>query len=142
MGERPIDVVLVGRERPGDENLALRYLAAALAEAGHRPRLVPLCGPEDHLTAVAAVDASGAPLVGVSIPDADAAVDALAFVRALRRRGYGGHVTVGGALATLVRGEILARHPGVDSVVRHDGELPIVALAEHVGRGASRPAPA
>ena len=41
------DVVLLGREREGDENLALRYLAAALEKAGHRPHIIPLCGLPD-----------------------------------------------------------------------------------------------
>ena len=104
--EGRIDVALVGREQPGDENLALRYLAAALAEAGHRPHVAPLCGPESLDAAASTIERLGAPLVGISIPDADIAVDALAFVRFLRSRGYEGHVTCGGALATLVRHEI------------------------------------
>jgi len=135
--EKRIDVVLVGREQPGDENLALRYLAAALLQAGHRPHIVPLAGPEHLPGALGAAIAASAPLLGVSIPDADAAVDALAFVRALRDRGYRGHVTAGGALATLVRAEILAAHPGFDSIVRHDGEVPIIAIAERIARGAT-----
>jgi radical SAM superfamily enzyme YgiQ (UPF0313 family) len=130
-----IDVVLVGREQPHDENLALRYLAAALAGARHRPTIVPLCGPDQLVGAVAAVLERRPPLVGISIPDADIAVDALAFIRMLRARGYRGHVTLGGALATLVRAEILAKHPGVDSIVRHDGELPIIEMADRLGAG-------
>jgi anaerobic magnesium-protoporphyrin IX monomethyl ester cyclase len=130
-----IDVALVGREQPCDENLALRYLAAALARAGHRPHILPLCGPESLGRAASTILSLHAPLVGVSIPDADIAVDALAFVRFLRGRGFDGHLTCGGALATLVRHEILAKHAGVDSIVRHDGETTIVALAEHLARG-------
>jgi len=122
-----IDVALVGREQPADENLALRYLAAALVEERHRPLIVPLCGPDDLLSAVDTVLSREPALVGISIPDADIAVDALAFVRLLRSRGYRGYVTAGGALATLVRGEILAKHPGFDSIVRHDGEIALDA---------------
>ncbi|MBI5486263.1 MAG: radical SAM protein [Deltaproteobacteria bacterium] len=132
-----IDVALVGREERGDENLALRYLAAALAQAGHRPHVIPLCGPESLGPAAAAIRKLGAPLVGISIPDADIAVDGLAFVRYLRGGGYRGHVTCGGALATLVRHEILGKHGGVDTVVRHDGEATIVAMAERIAEGKS-----
>jgi radical SAM superfamily enzyme YgiQ (UPF0313 family) len=124
-----MDVALVGRERPGDENLALRYLAAALRNAGHRAQLVPLNGPTGLSAAVNAVEQLRPGLVGLSIPDADIAMDALAFVRLLRRRGYAGHVTCGGPLATLARREILARQPGIDSVVRQAGEGPLVELA-------------
>jgi hypothetical protein len=129
-----IDVALVGREQPSDENLALRYLAASLEKNGHRPHILPLCGPESLDHATSTILSLNTPLVGVSIPDADIAVDALAFVRFLRGRGFRGHLTCGGALATLVRHEILSKHPGVDSVVRHDGEITIVALAERLAR--------
>ncbi|MBN2576847.1 MAG: radical SAM protein [Deltaproteobacteria bacterium] len=130
-----VRVALVGRERPDDENLALRYLAAALVKAGHRPLIVPLCGPDDLLPASDAILGVRPPLVGLSIPDADAAIDAFALARYVRRAGYGGHITCGGALATLVRHEFLARHPELDSVVRHDGEEPVCKLAARLGVG-------
>ncbi|MBI5489443.1 MAG: radical SAM protein [Deltaproteobacteria bacterium] len=130
-----IDVALVGRERPGDENLALRYLAAALDEAGHRAHLVPLCGPDDLAAAGDAVRRLDTPLVGLSISDGNVALDALALVRWLRHGDYRGHVTCGGPLATLVRHDILLRHPGIDSVVRHDGEVPLVGMADRLAAG-------
>ncbi|MBI5485829.1 MAG: radical SAM protein [Deltaproteobacteria bacterium] len=134
-GAPSLDVALVGREQPGDENLALRYLAAALAEAGHRAHIVPLLGPGHLETAVRTVHELRVPVVGVSIPDTDVAIDGFAFVRLLRRRGHVGHVTCGGPLATLIRKEILARQPGFDSVVRQEGEVPIVALADRLAQG-------
>jgi anaerobic magnesium-protoporphyrin IX monomethyl ester cyclase len=129
-----LTVALVGREQPGDENLALRYLAAALKRAGHRPLIVPLCGPADILDAVAIIQKSGASLVGVSVSDADVAIDSLAFLRYLRKSGYTGHVTCGGALATLGRHELLDKHPEIDSIVRYDGEMPLVLLAHRLAQ--------
>ncbi|MBI5488060.1 MAG: radical SAM protein [Deltaproteobacteria bacterium] len=41
----------------------------------------------------------------------------------------------GGPLATLARREILARQPGIDSVVRHAGEAALVALVERLAAG-------
>jgi len=38
LGSSSLVVALLGREQPGDENLALRYLGAALKRAGHRAR--------------------------------------------------------------------------------------------------------
>ncbi len=134
MGGRE-SVVLVGREQPGDENLALRYLAAALLAAGHRPTIVPLSGPPSLPGAVHAALAAGPALVGLSISDADIAIDTLAFARLLRKRGFGGHITAGGALATLARHELLGRHVDIDSVIRHEGEVPLVELADRIAAG-------
>jgi hypothetical protein len=38
----PIQVVLVGREAEGEENLGVRYVGAAVAAAGHRVEILPL----------------------------------------------------------------------------------------------------
>ncbi|MFH1437925.1 MAG: hypothetical protein ABIJ56_19615 [Pseudomonadota bacterium] len=84
------DVILLGRERDGDENLALRYLAAALEQAGHRPHIIPLCGPPDFPEAADIILRKDPALVGLSISDGDMAIDALAFARYLRGRGYTG----------------------------------------------------
>jgi methylmalonyl-CoA mutase cobalamin-binding subunit len=132
-----ITVALVGREEPGDENLALRYLASALDRAGHEARIVPLGGPLTLVRAVADVLEIGPALVGVSLADADTSIDGLAFIRLLRRQGYKGHVTCGGALATIGRHELLAKHPGIDSIIRHDGETPITLLAQRVAQSRS-----
>ena len=134
LGSSSLAVALVGREQPGDENLAIRYLAAALKRAGHRPQIVPLCGPFDIPDAVAKIRKMKASLVGVSISDADVAIDALAFLHYLRQSGYSGHVTCGGALATIGRHELLAKHPQIDSIIRYDGEMPVVLLAERIAR--------
>jgi len=131
------DVVLLGREREGDENLALRYLAAALEKAGHRPHILPLCGPPDFSGAADLILRKDPVLVGLSISDGDMAIDALAFARYLRGRGYSGHLTCGGTLATLIRHELLERHQGIDSVIRHAGEVPIVELADILAAGKS-----
>jgi radical SAM superfamily enzyme YgiQ (UPF0313 family) len=133
VGARGVAVALVGRESAGDENLSLRYLAGALLSAGHRPIVVSLDGPGSLAAAARRIERAKPAIVGLSMPDADVTIDALAFVRYLRTRGYRGHVTCGGPLATLVRQELLENHPGIDSVIRHDGELPLVELAERVG---------
>jgi anaerobic magnesium-protoporphyrin IX monomethyl ester cyclase len=132
---RPATVALVGRELPGDENLSLRYLAGALTTAGHRVVIVPLDGPDSLGGAAKQLRDAEPDVVGLSMPDADVTIDALALVRYVRGHGYAGHITCGGPLATLVRHELLDRHPGIDSVVRHDGELPITLLAGAVAEG-------
>ena len=46
-------------------------------------------------------------------------------------------MTCGGTLATLTRHELLERHPGIDSVIRHAGEVPVVELADRLAAGSS-----
>jgi methylmalonyl-CoA mutase cobalamin-binding subunit len=130
-------VVLVAHEPPNSEHLGIRLVAAGLAEAGFRPRLLPLCAPAGLDAAVRETLAAQPFLVGVSITDPLVAPLLLAFVRLLRQRGFAGHITAGGALATLEREPLLAAHPAVDSVVRHAGEAVVVDLAHALchGRG-------
>jgi radical SAM superfamily enzyme YgiQ (UPF0313 family) len=135
IGER--SVVLVAHEPPGTEHLGVRLVAAALVEAGFRPHIVPLLSPVGLADAVKETLAQRPFLVGVSLSDPLVAPLMLAFAHLLRMQGYRGHVTVGGALATLQRAELLADHAAIDSVVRHAGEVAIAELARALvdGRG-------
>jgi anaerobic magnesium-protoporphyrin IX monomethyl ester cyclase len=130
------DVVLLAHEPPNCEHLGIRVLAAGLAEAGFRARLLPVGSPTRIEAVVAETLAAGPTLVGVSISDPLSAPLLLAFVRLLRQRGFAGHITAGGPLATLERTSLLAAHPALDSVVRHAGEAVIVDLARALREGA------
>lgn len=135
MNGEKISVGLVGPTPGGGENLGLAYLAASLRAAGHDPHVVTFdswAGVERAAQRIAELDA---PLVGVSLPSGLAAIDGLAFVSRLRRLGFRGHVTCGGAHAALARERILERFPAIDSVVRYDGEIPIVHLADRIAYG-------
>ena len=130
-----MDVVLVATLPDGDESLGLAYLAAALRQAGHRPCVITFRGSGDLEHAARRACASPAPLMGLALPSGHAALDILAFLHRVRALGYDGHVTSGGAYATLARERILRDVDGLDSVVRHDGEVPIVQLANALSRG-------
>jgi radical SAM superfamily enzyme YgiQ (UPF0313 family) len=130
-----IDVGLLASTIGGSESLALGYLAAALADAGHRPHVVTFDGWREIDDAARRLAELDAPLVGVALPSAPMAIDALAAAYRLLELGYRGHLTCGGAWATLARERILATHPIVDSVVRYDGELPLARLADAVAAG-------
>ena len=129
------EVVLVGRELPGDENLGIRYVAAALLAAGVRARIEVLSGIEDVSRLADRIVLGAVPLVGLAIGDALAAIDLFTLAHRLRERGFRGHVTGGGAFATLSRHEILRLHPSIDSIVRHAGEVPMVDLARRIVAG-------
>ena len=128
-------VALVGLELPSEENLGLRYVAGALAGAGFVVEVHALNGSADVERVARALATAQVPLVGLAISDASAVVSCFAFARYLREMGFLGHLTAGGAVATLARHAILARHPPIDSVVRHAGEIPTVELARRLAAG-------
>jgi radical SAM superfamily enzyme YgiQ (UPF0313 family) len=130
-------IVLVGREQAGAENLGMRYVAAALEQAGYRVRILSLSSPKAIDAVAREVMRLAPPVLGLAISDVVAVVDLLVLANLLRKRGYRGHITSGGALATLVRDQLLARHPEIDSVVRHAGEVPMVELCRRVLAGRS-----
>ncbi len=129
MGTEQPCIALVGVEY--EENLSLRYLAAAAAAAGFAAVIVPL-GPE----AIGAVLAAEALVCGISVPFQHRAAELLAFAGALRAAGFEGHVVVGGHFATFEHANILRDHAAVDSVARHEGEDTLVELARLVRDGA------
>jgi radical SAM superfamily enzyme YgiQ (UPF0313 family) len=128
------DIVLVAHEPQNCEHLGIRVVAAGLKAAGYRPQVLAVGTPTNVAAVVAETLARQPFLVGVSISDPLAAPLLLAFVHLLRERGFTGHITAGGALATLERQQLLAGHAALDSVVRHAGEAAVVELA-HAVRG-------
>jgi radical SAM superfamily enzyme YgiQ (UPF0313 family) len=119
------------------ENLSLRYLAAAAEAAGQRVRLVPFNRRADAERAVAEVLALSPLLAGISIPFQYAVEDSLNLARVLRGRGFAGHITCGGQVPTFCAEELLAACPEIDTVVRHEGERTLVELIEAIAGGRS-----
>jgi radical SAM superfamily enzyme YgiQ (UPF0313 family) len=127
--------VLVAHEPANCEHLGIRLVAAGLAEAGFRPHVLPVASPAAVVAVVTQTLVLRPFLVGVSLSDPLVAPPMLAFAHLLRRCGFAGHITVGGALATLERVRLLGNHPAIDSVVRHAGEAVMVELARALGEG-------
>lgn len=122
------NVSLVGSE--DEENLSLRYLAAVLEKEGHKTRIVP-CSNETQLpAALRAISEFNTELVCVSIAFQALANLYFQLVSQLRAKGYTGHISIGGHFPTFEFGKILETQPGIDSVVRFEGEPAIVKLAE------------
>lgn len=130
--DRPA-VVLVGSEH--EENLSLRYLAAAVERAGFPAVIVAWDGgaPEDR--AVEQAIAARPIVVGISVPFQHRAQEMLSLAQRLRAAGYRGHITTGGHFATFEHTAILRAHPSIDSVVRHEGEETLVELTRAVYEG-------
>jgi anaerobic magnesium-protoporphyrin IX monomethyl ester cyclase len=132
-------IALVGPEI--EENLALRYLAAALDRAGHAVRIVAFNRNLEASRVAKAVLAGDPGLVGFSLVAQRRYEDFGRLAHSLRSRGYRGHLTAGGHFAGLRAAEILADTPALDTILHHDGEERIVALAEWLeSAGDTRPA--
>lgn len=129
-------VLLVGRKLDDAENLGLSCLLGALRDAGFRGEMGVLNGPGDLRPLARRALAGDVPLVGLALPDGNTSFLPLALGEMLAARGYPGHVTCGGAFATLARAWLLERYPWLGSVVRFAGERPLVELARALRTGA------
>ena len=126
-------VLLVGAE--DEENLALRYLAAVLQQQDARVEILPFARPEDAPPVLQAVQRRPPDLIGLSLAFQCLAHAYFGLVAGIRRRGYRGHITVGGHFPTFEYQRILETQPGIDSVGRFEGERTITALARAVTDG-------
>lgn len=128
-------IALVGPEL--EENLSLRYLAAALAHAGWQSRIIPFNQPRDLPNVLRSIAMADEPpmVVGISVAFQWRAVEMLAVAMGLREAGYRGHITIGGHFATFAADELLGDFDEVDSVCRHESEETIVELVRALVHG-------
>jgi len=125
-------VVLVGPNR--QENLALQYLAAAARAAGHQAHILA-CNSRTDIASVSAEAVRLRPdVVGLGVQFQYCIGDSLLLARTLREAGFAGHLTCGGHVATFCYAELLRDGP-FDSVVRHEGEITLVALLDALQAG-------
>lgn len=117
------------------ENLALAYLAAVARGGGHRAEVVPYARRAELDAAVRRVLELEPHVVGLGIAFQNHIEDYLLFLRELRARGFRGHLTAGGHVPTFCFRELLRDAPGLDTVVRHDGEETFGALLSAIARG-------
>ncbi len=128
-------VALVGPEI--EENLSLRYIASSLATAGFRAEIVPFNSEGDFASVIATVLNGPEPpiCVGLSLAFQWRARDFLALAVALRENGYKGHITMGGHFGTFAAKEIMIDFPEVDTIVRQEAELTMLALCQAIDGG-------
>ncbi|MBK8252359.1 MAG: cobalamin-dependent protein [Polyangiaceae bacterium] len=126
-------VLLVGAEL--EENLALRYLAAALEPKGHKVDLSGFASATDTRDVVEKVRTYKPDLIGMSMTFQFRAEEFGALAGALRESGFAGHITAGGHFPTFAHDEVLAAFPAIDSIVRHEGEQTLPELCEAVEAG-------
>ncbi len=130
-----MDVALVGAEF--EENLSLRYLAAAVVRKGFGTGVIPYNDSAQLPRVIEAVLTAQPDVVGISVPFQARASELLAVATVLRAHGFTGHICAGGHFATFEYRNILRDVPAIDSVIRHEGEDTLRALCTRVRSGAS-----
>ena len=121
-------ILLVGFQ--DQDNLGLRYLSSSLRAAGHDTRIESFGAGADPLIRAAADYAPD--IVGFSMIFQFMAPDFAQVITALRASGCNAHFTMGGHYASFSPESILQLIPELDSVVRFEGELPLVEIANAV----------
>jgi radical SAM superfamily enzyme YgiQ (UPF0313 family) len=124
------DVLLVGFE--AQENLGLRSIAAFLQSRGLKVAIQPLHGVPPEVILDAARRAKPK-IIGFSIIFQRMLELYAGLITYLRENGITAHFTAGGHFPTLESRGTLQQIPGLDSVVRHEGELTLLELFQNLG---------
>jgi anaerobic magnesium-protoporphyrin IX monomethyl ester cyclase len=125
-------VLLIGFQ--DQDNLGLRYLMSAVNTSGHTADIVTYRSDPDAM--LTHIRKESPDVVGFSLIFQYMAPDFGNVIQALRDAGVTAHFTMGGHYASFEPAEILKRIPGLDSVVRFDGEVTLVSLLNYLGKGA------
>jgi radical SAM superfamily enzyme YgiQ (UPF0313 family) len=122
------DVLLVGYE--DRDNLGLRYLLSSLRGAGYRGEIVRYRSDPQQILRMAQQER---PLViGFSLIFQYMAPDFARVIEALRSAKVTAHITMGGHYPSFDPEEVLQRIPGIDTVVRYEGEATLIELVSRL----------
>lgn len=124
-------VMLIGFLRQG--NLGLGYLSAVLRKEGYKVEVMDFEKDEDEI--LNAVLSSNPILIGFSLIFQFYVHQFGDLTRYLRRHGVNCHFTMGGHFPSLSYQHTLELIPELDSVVRFEGELTLLELADHLSTG-------
>ncbi len=124
-------VLLIGFQ--DQDNLGLRYLMSAVNASGHQAFIMTYGSDPDNI--LKRIHWEKPDVVGFSLIFQYMAPDFARVIAALRTAGVTAHFTMGGHYASFEPTEVLKRTPGLDSVVRFDGELTLVKLLHCLGTG-------
>ena len=124
-------VALVGPEV--EENLSLRYLAAALERHGFVCEILPYNSGADLPCLLEALCSEPQPEVAaLSLSFQWRAMDVLSLAVALREHGFRGHITAGGHFGSFAWQEILTDFAELDSLCRFESEETLCELVAAV----------
>lgn len=124
----PLNVLFIASE--DEENLSVRYPAAALVKAGHTIEIAPFSVPEDADRVLKQIHRFHPDIVAVSMAFQSRAPAFFELIKKIRKGNAVCHITAGGHFPTFEYRKILELKIGINSVVRFEGEQPLVELAE------------
>ncbi len=136
MQKNNVDVCLIGYEE--GENLGLRYIAAFLEKNGVKVALEPY-DPGTKAELLQQIRETRPRIVGFSLIFQRMLPDFTELISYLREHGVTAHFTIGGHFPTVEYAAALAAVPGLDSVVRGEGELTLLELFQKIDRPDSWP---
>jgi hypothetical protein len=123
-------ISLVGAEL--EENLGLRYMAAALEQENNIVQIIPFNTRNDIPQAVREVGHFKPDVVGLSMVFTSRAREFCSLAQDLREDNYQGHIIAGGHFAALNCEELLRDFSSFDSVALGEGEEIICALVQNL----------
>lgn len=115
------------------DNLGLRYLMSAVRAAGHRVDIVTY--QSDPAPLVERALRERPDLIGFSLIFQYMAPDFGRVIAALREARVTAHITIGGHYASFDYDRLLDSIPGLDSVIRYDGEITLAELLHCLALG-------
>ena len=119
------DILLVGYE--DEENMGLRYIAAYLKDHNVRAEIEPYRkSARDAI--LERIRKERPEIVGFSLIFQRMLPDFKGLIEYLRDNGVNAHFTIGGHFPTIESYKILEMIPGLDTVVRHEGEETLLEL--------------
>ncbi len=123
------DVMLIGFEEV--ENLGLRSLASWLIQRGRTAQILPYDRmPKEEL--LCAIRTAQPAIVGFSLIFQRMLHEFGDLISYLRERGVSSHFTMGGHFPTVEPQKTLEKIPGLDTVVRCEGEVTLSELLDSV----------
>ncbi len=125
--DQTCDVLLLGFEEW--ENLGLRYIAAYLNQHGIQTKVHPLGGSKKEILAL--IQDEKPDIVGFSLIFQRILFDFAELIEYLRANGIKAHFTMGGHFPSVEPNAAMATIPGLDSIVRGEGEETLLELFKH-----------
>jgi len=115
------------------DHLGIGYMAAMLSESGIKTEVVDFQKSKSEIKKI--IKIIDPLLVGFSILFLNHIDEFTELVSYLRREGIRCHFTAGGHYASLRSEELFERIPGLDSIVRFEGEYTLPALVKCISSG-------
>ncbi|MGV8127036.1 MAG: B12-binding domain-containing radical SAM protein [Methanothrix sp.] len=123
------DILLLGYE--DEENLGLRYIAAYLEKNGVSVGLIPIQQMEKEKL-LDLISKTSPRIIGFSMIFQRMLPEFEMLITYLRDNAINCHFTMGGHFPTLEYAKTLDLIPGLDTVIRHEGEVTLLELFNHI----------